>query len=42
MQLPHLGDPEQPLAQAVPGAVQRWVDLAALRRWHRGTFFEAA
>jgi len=32
--LPHLGDPEQPLAQALPGARQRWVDLAALARWH--------
>ncbi len=40
--LPHLGDPEQPMLQAVPGADQRWVDLAALRRWHRGAFFEAA
>jgi HAD superfamily hydrolase (TIGR01509 family) len=32
--LPHLGDPEQPLAQAIPGARQRWVDLQALTRWH--------
>ncbi|MET0858392.1 MAG: HAD family hydrolase [Telluria sp.] len=45
MQLPHLGDPDQPIK--VPGADQRWVDLAALRRWHDassnpGTFFEAA
>jgi HAD superfamily hydrolase (TIGR01509 family) len=40
--LPHLGDPEQPMAQAVPGAGQRWVDLEALRRWHRGPLSEAA
>ena len=32
--LPHLGDPDQPLEQAIPGARQRWVDLAALARWH--------
>lgn len=32
--VPHLGDPEHPLAHTVPGADQRWVDLAALRRWH--------
>lgn len=40
--LPHLGDPDQPMYQHVPGADQRWVDLAALRRWHYGTLFEAA
>lgn len=40
--LPHLGDPDQPMAQHIPGADQRWVDLAALRRWHDGTLFEAA
>lgn len=40
--LPHLGDPESPMAQHIPGADQRWVDLAALRRWHDGTLFEAA
>ncbi|NMM38093.1 MAG: HAD-IA family hydrolase [Glaciimonas sp.] len=40
--LPHLGDPNQPMGQHVPGADQRWVDLAALRRWHNGTLFEAA
>lgn len=40
--LPHLGDPEQPMAQHVPGTDHRWVDLEALRRWHRGTLFEAA
>ncbi|SPA02126.1 Protein cbbY of unknown function (RUBISCO operon); HAD hydrolase family [Cupriavidus taiwanensis] len=39
--LPHLGDPEQPIAQ-LPGADHRWADLAALRAWHRGTLFEAA
>ena len=47
MQLPHLGDPDQPLAHAIPGATQRWVDLAALRRWHgasatASTFFPEA
>jgi HAD superfamily hydrolase (TIGR01509 family) len=40
--LPHLGDPEQPMVQHIPGTDQRWVDLAALRRWHHGTLFEAA
>lgn len=40
--LPHLGDPEAPMSQHIPGADQRWVDLAALRRWHDGTLFEAA
>ncbi|MFC3107485.1 HAD-IA family hydrolase [Undibacterium arcticum] len=40
--LPHLGDPDQPMRQHIPGADQRWVDLAALRRWHDGTLFEAA
>ncbi|SPC14424.1 HAD family hydrolase [Cupriavidus taiwanensis] len=40
--LPHLGDPAQPLPQQLPGAAQRWVDLGALRNWHRGTLFEAA
>lgn len=39
--LPHLGDPHQPMSQHVPGADQRWVDLAALRRWHDGMLFEA-
>ncbi|MDB5916524.1 MAG: cbbY [Massilia sp.] len=47
MQLPHLGDPDQPLDNPVPGNHQRWVDLAALRSWHAGrlnpgTYFEAA
>lgn len=40
--LPHLGDPEQPMDQHIPGADQRWADLAALRRWHEGMLFEAA
>jgi len=40
--LPHLGDPELPMPQHIPGADQRWVDLAALRRWHDGLLFEAA
>jgi HAD superfamily hydrolase (TIGR01509 family) len=39
MQLPHLGDPDQPIT--VPGLDQRWVDLAALRRWHSCTLPEA-
>lgn len=38
--LPHLGDPESPLPQHIPGAAQRWIDLATLRRWHDGTLFE--
>lgn len=42
MQLPHLGDPEQPLENTVPGLEQRWVDLAALRRWHEATLLKAA
>jgi len=40
--VPHLGDPDQPMPQHLPGADHRWADLAALRRWHRGTLFEAA
>lgn len=40
--LPHLGDPDQPMHQHVPGADQRWVDIAALRRWHDGVLFETA
>jgi HAD superfamily hydrolase (TIGR01509 family) len=40
--LPHLGDPGHPLAQRIPGADHRWVDLAALTRWHEGTLFEAS
>jgi HAD superfamily hydrolase (TIGR01509 family) len=40
--LPHLGDPDEPLFQHIPGADQRWIDLATLRRWHHGTFYEAA
>ena len=40
--LPHLGDPDHPMSQHIPGADQRWVDLAALRRWHHGTLFESA
>jgi HAD superfamily hydrolase (TIGR01509 family) len=40
--LPHLGDPEFPMSQHIPGADHRWADLAALRRWHEGTLFEAA
>lgn len=34
--LPHLGDPDNPLAQRLPGSEHGWVDLAALRRWHGG------
>lgn len=40
--LPHLGDPDKPMAQRLPGTDQRWVDLAALRRWHEGMLFEAS
>lgn len=40
--LPHLGDPDHPMVQLVPGATQRWVDLNALRRWHEGMLFEAS
>ena len=40
--LPHLGDPERPLPQRIAGADHRWVDLAALARWHEGTLFEAS
>ena len=39
--LPHLGDPATPMAQRLHGTDQRWADLAALRRWHEGMFFEA-
>jgi HAD superfamily hydrolase (TIGR01509 family) len=42
MQFPHLGDPEQPLENPVPGLEQRWVDLAALRRWHQASNLKAA
>ena len=42
VQLPHLGDPEQPLETPVPGADVRWVDLAALRRWHHASLSKAA
>jgi HAD superfamily hydrolase (TIGR01509 family) len=40
--LPHLGDPDEPMPQHLPGADHRWADLAALRAWHRGTLFEAS
>lgn len=40
--LPHLGDPVHLMPQHLPGASQRWTDLAALRSWHHGTLFEAA
>lgn len=40
--LPHLGDPDAPMAQRLPGTDQRWADLAALRRWHDGILFEAS
>ncbi|EYS85439.1 protein CbbY [Cupriavidus sp. SK-4] len=39
--LPHLGDPGEPMPQHVPGAANRWADLAALRAWHHGTLIEA-
>lgn len=31
-QLAHLGDPDDPVS--LPGAGERWVDLAVLQRWH--------
>lgn len=34
LRLEHLGDPDSPLDRPLPGSGQRWVDLAALRRWH--------
>ena len=34
LHLDHLGDPDHPLDQPLPGTRRRWVDLAALRRWH--------
>lgn len=40
--LPHLGDPDQPIRQRISGADHRWVDLAALARWHEGCLFEAS
>ncbi len=40
--VPHLGDPDMPMAQRLAGTDQRWVDLAALRRWHEGMLFEAS
>ncbi|EIM93317.1 protein CbbY [Paraburkholderia hospita] len=40
--LPSLGDPEHPIPQHLPGAKHSWVDLDALKNWHRGTLFEAA
>ena len=40
--LPHLGDPGEPIRQRIAGADHRWVDLAALTRWHEGTLFEAS
>lgn len=40
--LPHLGDPDQPMAQRLPGTDQRWIDLAALQRWHEGMLFEVS
>jgi HAD superfamily hydrolase (TIGR01509 family) len=39
--LEHLGDPGHPIDEPVPGASRRWVDLAALRRWHAGAQPEA-
>ncbi|MCS6996240.1 MAG: HAD-IA family hydrolase [Casimicrobiaceae bacterium] len=39
--VPHLGDPEQPLAQPLPGLDQPYVTLETVERWHRGVLFEA-
>jgi HAD superfamily hydrolase (TIGR01509 family) len=33
--LPHLGDPQTPILQAVHNEHHRWIDLETLRRWHR-------
>lgn len=40
--LAHLGDPDHPINEAVPGTTKAWVDLAALRRWHAATELEAS
>jgi HAD superfamily hydrolase (TIGR01509 family) len=40
--VPHLGDPELPMAQRIPGTDHRWIDLAALRCWHAGMLLEAS
>lgn len=40
--LPHLGDPDCPMTQRLPGTDQRWIDLLALRRWHEGVLFEVS
>jgi beta-phosphoglucomutase-like phosphatase (HAD superfamily) len=37
LRLAHLGDPDHPVDPPLPGMGQRWVDLAALRRWHATT-----
>jgi HAD superfamily hydrolase (TIGR01509 family) len=42
LRLAHLGDPSHPIEQPVPGTDLRWVDLAALRRWHAGAQTKAA
>jgi len=35
--LPHLGDPDTPLAWSLPGMEHPWVDLPTLQRWHNRT-----
>lgn len=40
--LAHLGEPALPLAGPLAGSQHRWVDLAALRAWHRGATLAAA
>lgn len=40
LRLDHLGDPDHPLEQPVPGTTAHWIDLAALRRLHAATQLE--
>ena len=40
--LDHMGDPDNPLAQNLPGMAKRWVDLEALRLWHKAARTEHA
>lgn len=40
--LPHLGDPDHPMSQHIPGGERHWVDLATLSDWHGGTLLAAA
>ncbi len=40
--LPHLGDPDVPLAQPLPVTGRRWVDLEFLEALHHGAIIEAS